>query len=81
MTFDYSKLSGRIKEKYGTQEKFAQAMGTSGTVLSRKLNNLSKWDQDDITKAVDLLDIPDKDFHKYFFTTKVQKFGLENKAS
>lgn len=81
MTFDYSKLSGRIKERYGTQEKFAQAMGTSGTVLSRKLNNLSKWDQDDITKAVDLLDIPDKDFHKYFFTTKVQKFGLRDKAS
>ncbi len=81
MTFDYSKLSGRIKERYGTQEKFAQAMGTSGTVLSRKLNNLSKWDQDDITKAVDLLDIPDKDFHKYFFTTKVQKFGLGDKAS
>lgn len=81
MAFDYSKLSGRIKEKYGTQEKFAQAMGTSGTVLSRKLNNLSKWDQDDITKAVDLLDIADKDFRKYFFTIKVQKFGLDNKAS
>ncbi|MCG3096954.1 DUF739 family protein [Lactococcus petauri] len=80
MTFDYSKLLGRIKEKYGTQEKFAQAMGTSGTVLSRKLNNGSTFDQKEIVKATKLLGISDKDFKKYFFTTKVH-ISEQNKVS
>ena len=31
MVFDYSKLSGRIVEKFGTQYNFAIAMGLSET--------------------------------------------------
>jgi hypothetical protein len=80
MAFDYSKLLGRIKEKYGTQEKFAKAIGTSGTVLSRKLNNGSSFNQNEIVKATELLEISDEEFKTIFFTERVQKFE-RNKAS
>ena len=36
--FDYSKLRGKIKEVFGTQAKFAKAMGMSTVTLSAKLN-------------------------------------------
>ncbi|MGL5897950.1 MAG: DUF739 family protein [Lactococcus lactis] len=80
MAFDYSKLLGRIKEKYGTQEKFAQAIGTSGTVLSRKLNNGSSFNQEEIVKATELLGIDDNEFKTIFFTKKVH-ISEQTKAS
>ncbi|BDP83376.1 hypothetical protein EfmAA610_05860 [Enterococcus faecium] len=39
MSFDYSKLSGKIVEKYGTQYNFSIALGLSERSLSLKLNN------------------------------------------
>ena len=36
MPFDFSKLSGKIVEKYGTQYNFAKAMGLSEHSLSTK---------------------------------------------
>ena len=38
MEFNYSKLKGRIKEKYGTQENFAKAIGKTRTTTSFKIN-------------------------------------------
>ena len=37
--FDYSKLRGRIKEKYDTQDAFADAIGIGRVSLSKRLNN------------------------------------------
>lgn len=68
MGFNYSKLSGKIKEKYDTQAKFSQAMGVSERTLSLKLNNKISWNQDEIIKACDLLEIPAKKIQAYFFT-------------
>ena len=42
MPFDFSKLSGKIVEKYGTQYNFAKAMGISEHSLSNKLNNKNR---------------------------------------
>ena len=39
MAYDYSKLLGRITEKYGTQAQFSGAMGMSERSLSLKLNS------------------------------------------
>ena len=39
MSFKYAKLSGRIKEKFKTQERFAEAMNMSPRSISLKLNN------------------------------------------
>lgn len=71
MAFNYNKLRGRIREKYGTQEDFAKALGIGTVSLSYKLNNKSEWSQQEINKAVELLRIEDNDIVSYFFTEKV----------
>ena len=38
MAFNYSKLRGRIIEKYGSQSDFAKAFGCSDRTLSLKMN-------------------------------------------
>lgn len=70
--FDYSKLRGAIREKFGTQEAFAKAMGFSTATLSDKLNNKVQWNQKEIDKAVELLEISKEDIPIYFFSEKVQ---------
>ena len=70
--FDYSKLRGRIKEKFGTQAAFAAAMEMSGVSLSDKLNNKVQWNQKEIDKGSDLLEIQKEEIPDYFFTTKVK---------
>lgn len=71
MSYDYSKLSGKIREVYGTQAAFAEAMGMGATSLNLKLNNKSEWSQDEMEKAMDLLSIPRTSVRTYFFTHKV----------
>lgn len=71
MTFNYSKLRGRIREVFGTQDRFAEAMGRSDTSISQKLNNKSEWTQKEINRAVEVLGIDDVDISAYFFAQKV----------
>lgn len=70
-TYDYSKLKGKIKEKYNTNARFAAKMGMSEHTLSVKLNNLSPFRQDEISKSIGLLDIPDREIGDYFFAEVV----------
>ena len=67
MEFNYSKLKGRIKEKYGTQENFAKAIGKAQTTTSFKINGKRLWNQDEIVKAIELLDLSKDDIVEYFF--------------
>lgn len=76
MVFDYSKLSGRIVEKFGTQYNFAIAMGLSERSLSLKLNNRVDWRSKEITKACHELDIDADELGEYFFKEKVHKHEL-----
>jgi len=71
MAFNYSKLRGRIREVFGTQDRFAEAMGRSNTSISQKLNNKSEWTQKEISRAVEVLGIDDVDIPAYFFAQKV----------
>ena len=71
MAFNYSKLRGRIREVFGTQDRFAEAMGRSNTSISQKLNNKSEWTQKEINRAVEVLGIDDVDIPAYFFAQKV----------
>lgn len=73
MLFDYAKLRGRIKEKFGTQSKFATAMNLSSVSVSDKLNNKVQWTQKEIDAACVLLEIDPVDIPIYFFTTKVKE--------
>ena len=72
--FDYSKLIGRIIEKFGTRRSFANAAGYSENTISRKLSGKIPITTNDITEWTSpmLLDIPYDDIPKYFFTLKVQ---------
>ena len=67
MVFDYSKLKGRIIEKYGTQYAFVDAMGMSYTTLWKKLNNMVDWSVPEMLKACNLLEIPLEEAYLYFF--------------
>lgn len=71
MSYDYSKLKGKIKEVYGTQAAFAEAMNMAQTSLSFKLNNTSEWSQEEMETAMDLLRIPRTSVRTYFFTHQV----------
>ena len=64
---NYSKLKGRIREKYQTQAAFAKAMGMSHSTLSKKLNNQSQWACSEIMKACELLGISLAEAYLYFF--------------
>lgn len=69
---DFSMLRGRIIEKYGKYYAFADALGISAHTLSERLNNQRPWYYEDISKAIDLLEIPVADVGAYFFTRIVQ---------
>ncbi len=71
MSFNYSKLKGKIIEKYGTQLAFAKAFGMTNIAFSRKLNNKVRFSTDDILTIIQMLDIPKNEISEYFFTEKV----------
>lgn len=66
--FDYSKLKGKIREKYKVQESFAKALGIATATLSVKLNNMSDFTQSEIFKAVEVLGLNTSDICDYFFS-------------
>lgn len=65
--FDYSKLRGRIVEKYGTIEAFSEDVGKSYVSISKKLNNKTGISREDIIEWSSKLDIPSRDYDIYFF--------------
>lgn len=73
MSFDYSKLRGRIREMFGTEGAFAKAMTLSQQTLSTKLNNKVLFTQDEIKSACSILQIETADIPAYFFTENVQQ--------
>ena len=72
MAFDYSKLQGRIDEKFKSQMKVAKKMQWSKRTLLLKLTGNATWKQQEICKALELLDLSDEDILAYFFDRKVQ---------
>jgi hypothetical protein len=74
MEFDFSKLNGRIVEKFGTRLRFAEAAGYTRSQLSARLNNLVHFPADEIYMLCkpDLLDLDMTDIPVYFFTPKVR---------
>jgi hypothetical protein len=69
--FDFSKLRGRIVEKFGTLERFAEAGGHSKGWISNRMNNVVPWDGQEIDEACEMLDINPEEIPVYFFTPKV----------
>ena len=67
----YSKLRGRIVEKYGSQERFCEAVGISSVSMSKKMTGQTGFSQQDIIKWCSLLDIELNDVGDYFFAVIV----------
>lgn len=72
MEFDFSKLKGRIIEKFGSRKAFGEAMGLRAEQLSRRLSSQTPWTPQETLRAVDLLGIDPLEISDYFFTLKVQ---------
>lgn len=69
---NYSNLRKAIKEHFGKQAVFADAMGLSERSVSLKLNGLRCWTQDEMRLFCDLLRLPYSEIHTYFFIFDVQ---------
>ncbi len=68
MGYTYNKLRGRIIEKFGSQEKFAEALEISSNSLSKKMNGKTGFSQKDIISWSDLLDIEQPEYSDFYFT-------------
>ena len=79
-TYDYRKLRGRIKEKFGTQAEFSKNIGLSEVSVSNKLNNVVDWGQKEMEDAISVLEIPYSDIHAYFFTHVVEKSSIKKNS-
>ena len=75
MKFDYSKLIGRIIEKFGSRKAFAEACGFSENTISKKLSGKMGITIKDINNwsSPELLDISSSEIPEYFFAYKVQE--------
>lgn len=63
----YSKLRGRIRERYKSQAAFAKEIGKSVCSINLKLNGKAEWSAPDIRKTCEVLDIEPADIPQYFF--------------
>ena len=69
--FIYNKLRGRIIEKFGSMESFAETLGISSVSLSKKMNNKMGISREEIVRWAELLDISVDDYGAYFFAKEV----------
>ena len=68
MKYKYINLRFRIFEKFDSITKFAEAMETSQTSISRKLSGRVGFSQQNIEEWAAVLDIPREKYGEYFFT-------------
>lgn len=67
MAYEYRKLIGRIIEKFGTRKAFAEYLKLSENSMSKKLNGVTAFSQDDIVTWCEALDIDISEAGVYFF--------------
>lgn len=65
--FKYSKLKGRIIERYGTRKAFAEAVGITESTLSLKLNDKAGITREDILAWSDLLGVSLDEYGSFYF--------------
>ena len=65
--FDYSKLRGRIREKFGSYKNLDPHISFSTVSLSNKLNNKTYFDNSEMIELAKALEIEAEDLNEYFF--------------
>lgn len=63
----YRKLRLKIIEKGYHHDEAAQLIGRSEGYFSSRITGKKAWDQDDIRRLADLLEIPPSEWMEYFF--------------
>lgn len=66
MRFDNIELKSLIIRKYGTQGKFAEALGVTEVTVNNKLNGKSQLKLDEIDQWAKLLEVPVEDIGRVF---------------
>jgi len=64
---DYSKVRGRIVEKYKTIGKFAESSGIRAEQFTDAFNGRRSFTSMEIMRICELLEIPDEEIKIYFF--------------
>ena len=67
MSFDHSKMLGKMRECGYTQEKLAEAIQMNKGTLNAKLKNKSHFTTEEMDNISKLLDIPSVEIGAYFF--------------
>lgn len=67
VSFDYTALKTRIKERFGTYHAFAAALGVSDKTLYRWLNNETPMSIGSLRRMVEYMEIPAGEID-YFFS-------------
>ena len=67
---NYNKLKGKIREVFGTQKAFADAIGLSVVAVNQRLNGNVQWKTPEIARACEVLRIPSEEVWQYFFYPK-----------
>lgn len=73
LSMNYSKLRGKIREVFGSQKNFAEAIGINTVTISSRLCGKTEWKAAEIIKACDLLGIDASEISTYFFLASVFK--------
>lgn len=68
MSFNHSKLLGKMRECGYTQEKLAEAIQMNKGTLNAKLKNKSHFTSDEMDSISKMLNIPSAEIGAYFFT-------------
>lgn len=71
MSFDFSKLLGRMKEYGYTQATMANFLGISENAFTNKIKGRHYFTALEIASICNFLDIIKEEIGKYFFTVKV----------
>lgn len=75
MCFKYRRLMGAIKEKYGTQDAFAEAIGMGRSSLNLRLNGKIEWSKEEMANTMDALGLPVVLIPFYFLKKRFRKLN------
>lgn len=73
VVFNYDKLRQKIKERLGTQDRFAKEIGLGRVSVSQSLNNQREFSAGEMFKSAQVLGFSIAEIPVYFFTEEVQK--------
>lgn len=72
ITYDFSKLRGKIIEVYGNYKFFSEEIGMDNATFSRKINNKVRFTHDELFKMARALKLKENEYQQYFFNHKTQ---------